>query len=255
VCDYDGGYYRHVRQRRAEIARSMKRLILPIMAAAVILFAVGVRASTSEADGTIKGTVEYLGVVPRPEQVQITKDQEVCGLKAHYKESLIVGQGGGISNVVVFIKDLNVPSKAETLDFVQKGCQYHPHVLAFRAGSTIKIINADGILHSIHTHSIKNPPINIAQPGFEKVVTVQILKPELIKVNCDVHNWMHAWWYSMANPYFAVTNQSGHFTIRNVPPGHYTLIAWQEKLGIETRKVAVNAGGLSTVNVTMSGNG
>jgi Polysaccharide lyase family 4, domain II len=232
----------------------MRALISAITVAVVMaLFGnANAAASARQARGTISGTVKYAGVPPQPQQIQITKDRDVCGLKPHYEESLVVGEDGGVSNVVVFIKDIDVSSKPETLDFVQKACQYHPHVLAFPAGSTIKIINADGILHNIHTHSTKNPPINIAQPGFEKEVTVRILKPELIKVNCDVHNWMHAWWYSMANPYFAVTNRSGHFAIRNVPPGRYTLIAWQERLGVETRKVAVNAGELSTVNFSMS---
>lgn len=55
----------------------------------------------------------------------------------------------------------------------------------------------------------------------------------------------------MANPYFAVTNRNGQFTIRNVPPGHYSLTAWQEKLGIENQKVAVEAGGISTVEFAM----
>jgi Polysaccharide lyase family 4, domain II len=224
-----------------------------VITLAVVMALVGnATASTPQAEGTISGAVKYARIPPRPEQIQITKDQGVCGLKTHYNESLMVGKNGGISNVVVFIKGIKVQPKPETVEFVQKACQYHPHVLAFPAGSTIKIINADDILHNIHTHSTINPPINIAQPGFEKVVTVRIFKPELIRVNCDVHNWMHAWWYSLANSYFAVTNQSGHFTIKNVPPGDYTLTAWQEKLGVETQKVAVNAGGVSVVNFTMS---
>lgn len=176
----------------------------------------------------------------------------MCGLTPHYDQSLIVAKNGAIENAVVFIKNVKAGMKPQTLDFVQKGCQYEPHVLAFPAGSTIQIKNADGILHTIHTHSVKNPPINIAQPGFEKMVSVTIREPELIRVNCDVHNWMRAWWYSMANPYFAVTNHSGQFIIKNVPLGQYLLEAWQEKLGVESQKVVVKTGCISTVDFTMT---
>jgi len=30
------------------------------------------------------------------------------------------------------------------------------------------------------------------------------------------------------NPYFAITDERGHFAIEQVPPGAYTLIVWHE---------------------------
>lgn len=161
----------------------MKTLTLTTSILVVLLLAAGggAMASTRQAGGTITGVVKYVGVPPSPKQIVITKDQEVCGRKPHFDQSLIVGKDGAIANAVVFIRDIKAAPKPETLDFVQKGCQYHPHVLAFPAGSTIKIINDDGILHNIRTHSVRNPPINIAQPGFEKVVSVRIRQPELIR--------------------------------------------------------------------------
>jgi hypothetical protein len=135
--------------------------------------------------------------------------------------------------------------------FDQKGCQYTPHVIAFAAGSTVKVLNSDGILHSIHTESSINPVMDLAQPGFKKTISVAIAKPEAIKVTCDAHNWMEGWWYAVGNPYYAVTDAAGHFTIANVPPGTYRLRVWQEKLGELTRKVTVAAGKPITVDFTM----
>ncbi|HXR25735.1 MAG TPA: carboxypeptidase-like regulatory domain-containing protein, partial [Candidatus Binataceae bacterium] len=73
-------------------------------------------------------------------------------------------------------------------------------------------------------------------------ISVTIAQPEAIHVTCDAHNWMEGWWYVVGNPYYAVTDASGHFAIANVPPGTYTIQVWQEKLGTMTHKVTVAAG-------------
>jgi plastocyanin len=202
----------------------------------------------------ITGTVKFEGVAPQPARLEISKDKEVCGAHPLFDQSLVVGRGGGIGNAVVTIEDIarGEPMKSDSaVLFDQKGCQYTPHVIAFAAGSTVKVLNSDGILHSIHTESSINPVMDLAQPGFKKTISVAIAKPEAIKVTCDAHNWMEGWWYAVGNPYYAVTDSAGHFTIANVPPGTYRLRVWQEKLGELTRKVTVAAGKPITVDFTM----
>lgn len=194
---------------------------------------------------TITGVVKLTGVAPAPARVAIGKDKDVCGAHPLFNESLVVGSSGGIRNAVVTIADIakGEPLKPESaVTFDQQGCQYRPHVIAFPAGSTVKVLNSDGILHSVHTESTVNPVVDMAQPGFKKSIIVTIAKPEAIHVTCDAHNWMEGWWYVVGNPYYAVTDASGHFTIANVPPGTYTLQVWHEKLGTVTQKVTVATG-------------
>jgi plastocyanin len=195
--------------------------------------------------GTITGVLKLDGVARPPSRVQIGKDKDVCGAHPIFDESLVVGSGGGIRNAVVTIADIakGEPLKPESaVTFDQKGCEYRPHVIAFPAGSTVKVLNSDGILHSVHTESTINPVVDMAQPGFKKTISVTIAQPEAIHVTCDAHNWMEGWWYVVGNPYYAVTDASGHFAIANVPPGTYTIQVWQEKLGTMTHKVTVAAG-------------
>jgi Carboxypeptidase regulatory-like domain len=214
------------------------------------------RAEVVKDGGTIEGTVRYDGRPPVRKQVEISKDREVCGTKPHYDESLIVNPGGGIANAVVSIPEIArgaplVPLK--DVKFDQKNCEYSPHVLAFPVGSTVDIINSDGILHSIRTESKRNPPLDMAQPPFKRViVTAPIKYPETIHVSCDAHNWMHGWWFVAGNPYYAVTDAKGRFTIKDVPSGTYTIDLWQERLGTQTRKVTVEAGKTVTVDFTMA---
>jgi plastocyanin len=241
------------RPRLSAIARTA-------IAAAVVSLMLAASARAYEAEtvkdgGTISGKVKFDGTPPAPKPVEISKDREVCGAVPHYDESLVVDAGGGIANAVVSISGIakGAPlTPAKDVKFDQKNCDYRPHVLAFAAGSTVDIINSDGILHSVRTESKRNPPLDMAQPAFKRVMVVSLKYPELIAVSCDAHNWMHGWWFVAGNPYYAVTDAGGNFTIKNVPAGTYTLEVWQEKLGTETRKVTIEPGKTVTVDFKMA---
>ncbi len=203
--------------------------------------------------GSIAGVVKLSGPVPKPTPLEVSKDLEVCGAHPLYDQSLVVAGDGGVRFAVVTITDIQkgAPLRPEAaVKFDQIGCEYRPHVAAFPAGSTIEILNSDGILHNIHTESSVNPVIDMAQPGFKKMITVTIAKPEVIKVTCDAHNWMVGWWYVTKNPYYAVTDAAGHFTIANLPPGTYAVQVWQEKLGTLNQKVTVKPSATTTADFT-----
>ena len=130
------------------------------------------------------------------------------------------------------------PSKPAVLD--QKGCEFHPDMVVMAPGE-LKILNSDGVLHNIHTFSTANPPINKAQPKFKKEMTEKLDKPELVKVQCDAHSWMHGWIYVTENP-TAVTDEKGAFKIDNVPPGKHKVEVVHPVLGKQTKEVEVKAG-------------
>jgi plastocyanin len=234
----------------------MKKIRVVLAACAGVALSMSVGASlASAAGGTISGTVKYSGTAPAPKPVEVTKDKEVCGLHQHFQEDLVVGSDGGIANAVVIVKGAKGEAKPGDVTFDQKGCDYVPHVLAFPAGSTVKIVNSDGILHNIHTYSTANPSFNMAQPKFKKVIEQKVEKPEVIKVTCDAHGWMHGWWVATDTPYFAVTDDKGNYSIKDVPPGDYTVEVWQEKLGTDDQKASVKDGATATTNFTMKPKG
>jgi hypothetical protein len=225
----------------------------------LFLFATSVaypQAETIRNRGTINGFVKFAGAPPPPVQLAITKDREVCGTSPIYDQSLVVGHDGGLANSVVTVPDAadgQALKPEPAVQFDQKGCRYIPHVAVFPAGSTIVIINSDGILHNIHTESTVNPVIDLAQPGFKKQIRVTVAKPEIIKVTCDAHNWMEGWWYVTATPYYAITDRQGHYAIHNLPPGRYTLHVWQERLGTQTQRVVVTPGAVTAADFTFKG--
>ena len=52
------------------------------------------------------------------------------------------------------------------------------------------------------------------------------------------------------HPYFAVSDKNGSFDLKDLPPGTYTITAWQEKLGTQSQKITVGAGEAKTVEFT-----
>lgn len=182
--------------------------------------------------GSITGTVKYQGPSPTPEVLSISKDQEVCGKTEKVSESLIVGANQGVQNAVVSLVNIQKGKrpvlKSVTLD--QKDCRYNPHVLLVPTGVELAILNNDGILHNLRTHSQKNPPINQAQPKFKKVIKEKFAAPELIKITCDAHTWMSGWLVISEHPYYTVTDANGKFQLSDIPPGEYELQVWHETL-------------------------
>src|SRR5437867_4282253 len=207
-----------------------RKLVLSALAVVATAGLAG-RAAAYEAiavtdGGTLSGTVTIEGTAPPPAKIEVTKDPEVCGKESKEKvnPSLLVGQGGGIANVVVTVKaakgkKLEVPAQNPVLD--QKTCEFHPHVLVFPAGSTVDVKNSDGILHNIHTTATANPSQNQAQPKFKPVIQIKVEKPETIAIKCDVHGWMSGYWIATDTPYVAVTAADGTFKITYPPPGDY----------------------------------
>lgn len=236
--------------------RSQLRLLAAAVLAAICAFvssAFSYQFETVTDGGTIAGVVRFAGPAPKPALLEVSKDPEVCGVHPLYDQSLVVARDGAIRFAVVTVTDIakGEPVRpAAAVKFDQRGCEYTPHVAAFPAGSTVEILNSDGILHSIHTESRINPVIDMAQPGFKKKISVTVAKPEVIRVTCDAHNWMVGWWYVTQNPYYAVTDAAGHFAIANVPPGTYTVQVWQEKLGTLKQKVTVKPSVTTAANFT-----
>ncbi|MFQ6047587.1 MAG: carboxypeptidase regulatory-like domain-containing protein [Gemmatimonadales bacterium] len=203
--------------------------------------------------GTISGRVTLTGGAPAPERLEITKDREVCAREPKFAQDLVVSsENSGLRFVVVSITDIRAgkpwPSESTAITLDQNGCRFSPHILIVPAGQTFNILNNDGILHNVHTRSRANRPINKAQPGFLKSLRAQFPSPEIIRVDCDAHDWMRAWIVVAAHPYYAVTDENGRYRLENVPPGTYALEFWHERLGTQTHQVTVAANETAEAN-------
>lgn len=196
--------------------------------------------------GSISGTVTFVDEMPEVKMLKVDKDVVVCNQGKIPSSAIIIsGDNKGIKNAVVTIeniengKKVNPSGENPVLD--QLACIFIPHVLAVPAGVTIDILNSDDILHNVHSYAIKNAPFNDGVSGHGKLPK-KFDFSEIIPIKCDLHPWMTAFIVVVSNPYFAVTDANGNYTIDNVPAGTYKLQVWQERLGKQQADVTVEAG-------------
>lgn len=202
--------------------------------------------------GQITGSVKLDGQPPQMAQIKGVAADPNCA-KLHkdpvFEETVVVGDKGELQNVVVSIKPADgqtlkgeVPKKPAVLD--QKGCVYHPHVIAVMTGQSVDIKSSDPFLHNVHALCIDNAGFNFGQPAPSVKKIDPFQTAETFKVKCDIHPWMAAWVRVLDNPFFAVTGEDGKFSIdtAGLADGDYTLVFWQEKYGEKEAKVTVKGG-------------
>ncbi len=165
----------------------------------------------------------------------------------------IVANNGKLANVFVYVKEglgdrtFDVPKDSVTID--QKGCQYHPHVLAVMAGQNIEIRNDDDTTHNIHPTPKDNREWNESQPPKAAAIEKNFAREEImLPVKCNQHPWMKMYVNVVKTPFFAVTGADGKYEIKGLPPGDYTLAFVQEKLGEQDQKVTLAAKDSKTVD-------
>jgi plastocyanin len=201
--------------------------------------------------GELRGTVKFSGTPPKLAPLTATRDQNVCGPSVP-NESVEV-TNGGLGNVVITVKGAAATKRPpETITLDQQGCRYHPHVQAAPVGSTLQILNSDPMLHNIHGYLGTQTLFNIAMPVKGQKVPRPLPRAGLVHVKCDVHSWMNGWIVVTDDP-FAVTGKEGAYAIKDLPPGTYTVTAWQEALGQKTAQVTVPASGDVSADFTFSG--
>lgn len=225
---------------RWRIVSGMSILQRLALAACVVFTCLAIARPAGAA--AIRGVVAFTSAVEQ-KKLPVTIDQYVCG-KEKDVEDLVVGPQRGVRNAVVWLKTpppgASWPSGPGKVEMDQKGCIFVPRVVLVPVGGTVEFLNSDRLLHNLHSASTENPTFNRTQPR-GRAIPIAFAKPEIIRVNCDLHSWMRAWVVVADHPFYALTNEAGEFALPSVPPGTYTLQIWQEALGTTSREISVGA--------------
>ena len=193
--------------------------------------------------GTIEGVVVYRGDVPT-KRIIPTKNVETCG--GPREEPLIrVGAGQTVESAVVYLIDVAKgkawPEQGKTPELNNHKCRFEPEVQVIRAGP-LDVLNGDPVLHNTHGYYGKRTAFNLAFPNEGQRIPVALKRPGTVRLDCDAHGWMEGWIYVVDNPYYAITGADGKFTITDVPPGDYKLVAVQSFTGPVELPVTVTGG-------------
>jgi hypothetical protein len=207
---------------------------------------------------TIKGRFVVRGNPPAPQPINMGENKDMC--PPANTETVVVGPGGELRNVLVYLEDKIPDDSAEAnpvwthpdydiskhagtppedllpqqraeVEFDQKNCRFQDHAFAFRSNQTLRILNSDPFGHNtnLKTQDRARPFDQTIPAGASAAYTPGGTEKRPFPVSCAIHPWMSARMIIRDNPYFAVSKQDGTFEIQNVPAGvDLTFRVWQE---------------------------
>lgn len=223
---------------------------------------------------TIVGRVAFTGTPPTPRMFEVNKEPQVCGVtrgltKVEVNNGLLTGAVivlEGVKKGKAFeSKTIKTPAPGEgefryqegetlDLDVRLKNCNFGPFTGVVSADEAVNFENEDPIKHTLHTYVLKGRNSNIlrtlntqnlaAHSEVEQTFQPKKLKHgKVVALTCDRHDFMENWLYVVESPYFAISDESGNFSMDQVPPGQYELLAWHPVLGSHRQEVRVDVGG------------
>lgn len=148
-------------------------------------------------------------------------------------------------------KSFPAPKDHPVMD--QKGLMFNPHILAVQQGTTVEFLNSDTVQHNVFWTAVsgdKKAGHNLGTwpKGEKRSFTFD--KPGVVPVLCNVHPEMEGYILVSPTPYFAETDDSGNYKIKDVPDGSYTVTAWHEGAKNQSKPVTVAGGAKADFTVT-----
>ena len=186
-----------------------------------------VGAADTSGFGIIKGTIT-IGGKPAPDAVVSIE---------------------GLSRDQIKTQMLHTKPQKKIID--QRNLKFIPTVVAIMVGETVEFPNNDQTYHNVFSLS-KTRPFDLGRYAANRSKSVRFDEPGIVRVFCDIHSHMSAFILVFAHPFFSLTDDEGRYRVGNVPPGTYTVVAWNESLPQESRRVVVpDTGGEVELNFSL----
>jgi plastocyanin len=159
------------------------------------------------------------------------------------------------ADVVVYIQQApgTFPAPAKPVAMDQKQMQFVPHVLPVLTGTKVAFLNSDPTPHNVFSPDNEKYNLGTWPQGQAKdyAFTKCAKFPCVYTQLCRVHPEMEGYVVVLQNPFFAVTDKTGHYEIEGVPPGSYTVAVWHAKAKAQPKSVTVEAGKPATVDFVL----
>lgn len=212
---------------------------MPTYLAGLLLLLLGGAAAPPEPiAGTIEGRVEL-----RPHTARRVASRYPGGGGTHVM---------GAVPAVVYLRG-RIPGAAATTQrprLAQQDTAFRPSVLVVPVGTRVEFPNGDAFFHNVFSYSSpKRFDLGRYPRGESRMVTFD--RPGVVKVYCEIHQWMRAAVVVVENPYHDVVGADGRFRIPDVPPGRYELVAWDMDRNERVVPVTVPASGSVRVDLRL----
>ncbi|QDT29091.1 hypothetical protein Enr10x_44400 [Gimesia panareensis] len=194
--------------------------------------------------GKLTGQFIHTGPRKTPEKLEISRDQEICGKfdDLIVDQSLVTGKDGGLANVFVYLRESKLKDSLIHLDYLKmpetvtiqnKGCIFQPHVAGLWVKrQKLQAVNKDLCAHGFQVKAYRNMSLNqLLPPGKELSHQFESGEKLPLRMSCSIHPWQEGWLVALNHPYFATSDDTGRFQIRNLPVGEWEFQLWHEKAG------------------------
>src|SRR5215831_16555310 len=236
--------------------------------------------------GTIEGTVTLDGPVPEPKAFSLITfpDPAYCGRISNGSgwrllHDFVVGHQGGLKDAIVLLEGVEAgkPFEVSVPLIEARDCMFQPFMTIVRNGHAVEVINMDPVMHDIQGYETSleagarvlfNTPlvmnfhhrrgdiraIHNHAPGKSLVGPIYLNRGRrTFYMQCGFHAFMESWAMAVNNPYYALTDGDGKFSIDQVPPGTYQLIVWHPHSGPGAAKtVTIQPDGTLTENLSLA---
>lgn len=223
------------------------------LATMILLGMLGVASGAPGSAPAVSGKVTLQGQPMKAKMINMASEPGCAKVYSSppTTEDVVVGPGGGLKNVVVYVS-AGAPEQsgppAQPVSVEQKGCRFAPHIVVMQANQEVRVMNEDATTHNIHPLASVNREWNKAQPPGTPPLEETFAREEFISVKCNIHSWMHSYFVVLKTPYYSVSNDNGTFWLENLPPGKYTVTAWHEVYGKQTQEVTVSGNETQLLN-------
>lgn len=234
--------------------------------------------------GALEGTVVLDGPVPDPKGFNLITfpDPAYCGRISNGSgwrllRDFVVSPEGGLKDAIVLLEGVEAGKPFETsVPLIEaRDCMFQPFMTIVRNGHAVEVINMDPVMHDIQGYETSpeagarvlfNTPLVMNHqhhrgdllathnhaPGKSLVGPVYLNKGRrTFYMQCGFHAYMESWAMAVNNPYYALTDANGKFSIEHIPPGTYQMVVWHPQTGPGTTKmVTIQSNG--KVNETLA---
>ena len=156
-----------------------------------------------------------------------------------------------VADAVVMIEGPANGSGTTRATMNQQHEAFAPHVLGVAVGTTVDFPNSDPVLHNVFSTSPAKR-FDLGMYGQGETRNVVFDSPGVVLVRCNVHPRMTGYIVVHSNPYVAVTDAHGSYTITGVPPGTYQARIWHEELSGRTVPVKVFDGRVTPLDFALT---
>jgi plastocyanin len=163
---------------------------------------------------------------------------------------------GGKDASVVYVETIpgkSFPAPTKPFEIDQKGLVFHPHILVVPAGSTVGFLNSDNVAHNVFWPSVsgnKKLSHNLGTWPTGQTRNFKFDSMGVVPLLCNVHPEMSAYIIVVPTAYYAITDDSGTYSLANLPDGQYSVSAWHEGMKKQTKPISV--AGSATLDFALS---